>query len=49
MEVKAEPIVGVVFQQTGLKCDGWEVIPTVRDMIADVRAIVESFSAKNLI
>jgi hypothetical protein len=41
--VKAEPVVGVVFQQTGLRCDGWRVSVTVNEMIADVNSIVGKF------
>jgi hypothetical protein len=46
VEVKAEPLVGVVFQQTGLKCDGSDVRQVVRDMVADVTTIVDDFERK---
>lgn len=46
VEVKAEPTVGIVFQQTGLKCDGADVRTTVGNMITDVTSIVNDFDAK---
>jgi hypothetical protein len=48
VEVKAEPIVGVIFQDTGLKCDGWRVESTIKAMIADVVAIVDEFERQCL-
>lgn len=49
VNVKADTSVGVVFAGTGLNCDGKEIFPTVREMIADVKAIVERFEAKGLL
>jgi hypothetical protein len=49
VEVKAEPVVGAVFQQTGLKCDGHEIIPTLSAMASEVKALVDSFQSKGLI
>ena len=43
VDVKAEPMIGVVFDETGLKCDGREAQPTIRDMITDVCTIVSDF------
>ncbi len=43
VKVEAEPMVGVVFHQTGLKCDESDVRAIVGDMIADVTAIVDDF------
>jgi hypothetical protein len=48
VRVKAEPLTGVVFAGTGLPCDGQEIFPTTRSMIADVKAIVETFNANGL-
>lgn len=49
VEVKAEPVVGAVFRQTGLKCDGREIIPTLSAMVSEVKAVVDSFQTKGLI
>ena len=49
VQVKAEPVVGAVFQQTGLKCDGGEIIPTLNTMASEVKAVVDSFQSKGLI
>jgi hypothetical protein len=46
VEVKAEPLVGVVFQQTGLKCDGTDIRTAVGDMITDVMTIVDDFERR---
>lgn len=47
VEVKAEPV--VVFQRTGLKCDGGEIIPTLSTIASEVKAVVDSFQSKGLI
>jgi hypothetical protein len=44
VKMEAEPLVGVVFEQTGLKCDGVEIAPVFRDMAADVKAIVDQLA-----
>lgn len=49
VSVKADTSVGVVFAGTGLNCDGMEIFPTVREMIADVKAIVGRFESKGLL
>jgi hypothetical protein len=41
VQVKALAMTGVVFAGTGLRCDGAEIAPLVREMITDVTKIVD--------
>jgi len=49
VQVDANPLTGVVFAKTGLKCDGQAVAPLIREMVADVKTIVDGFVTKKLI
>lgn len=46
VKVNARATIGVVFSQTGLKCDGGEVLPWLRTIATDVKGIVGEFDGK---
>ncbi len=43
VNVKAQPTISIVFDETGLKCDGCDIDSTIRFIIDDVRSIVHNF------
>ena len=43
VQVDASATTAVVFAKTGLKCDGAEIFPTLRDLISEVRLIFDDF------
>lgn len=49
VQVQARPLTGIVFAQTGLTCDGCEVAPLLRRLVADVRDVVAIFDRKRML
>jgi hypothetical protein len=46
VKVEAHPAVGVVFQQTGLRCDGRDVRTVLLELITEVTSIVDDFELR---